>query len=72
MQVGAFRFIRHRPAAQKGRLLTLSPQDPTPMNVGLFSVGMVLNGYSYFVPQLDKALKLKSLVVHLTWVPLSR
>jgi hypothetical protein len=42
------------------------------MALGMLSVGMMMNGYSYFIPRLHEHKKVSPLGIHLTWVPLSR
>ncbi|KAJ9511250.1 hypothetical protein QJQ45_017155 [Haematococcus lacustris] len=54
-------------------LLVVLPQaGETPFRLGLLSVSMLLNGYSYFIPKLNVYQNVSALGIHLTWVPLSR
>eukprot|EP00798_Chlamydomonas_sp_ICE-L_P021186 gene21186-28086_t len=73
-QVGMYRLLRHTPSREDRALRRLVYEDMggSPTYVGLLSVGMLLNGYSYFIPKLHEALKVKPLGVHMTWLPLCK
>ncbi|GFH17219.1 EF-hand domain-containing protein [Haematococcus lacustris] len=72
-QTGLYQWIRGQPAEVDGqkRFVQLHAGE-TPFRLGLLSVSMLLNGYSYFIPKLNVYQNVSALGIHLTWVPLSR
>ncbi|KAJ9511474.1 hypothetical protein QJQ45_029860 [Haematococcus lacustris] len=72
-QTGLYQWIRGQSAEVDGqkRFVQLHAGE-TPFRLGLLSVSMLLNGYSYFIPKLNVYQNVSALGIHLTWVPLSR
>ena len=71
-QTGLYQWLRGNKAdidhAQRRLVYQLGPKP----SVALISVGMLLNGYSYFIPRLHERKKVKPLGIHMTWLPLSK
>ena len=60
LQVGLYKYIRGAPMQTGGDLRRLSITGGA--HVGMLSVSMLLNGYSYFIPKLHEAHANKPLV----------
>ncbi|KAG1654663.1 hypothetical protein FOA52_003820 [Chlamydomonas sp. UWO 241] len=71
-QTGLYGYVRGTPDQREGPRMIAMRDGKVPVNLGLLSVGMLLNGYSYFIPQLHIAKKVNPLGAHMTWLPLSR
>ena len=68
-----YRVVRNRVCQNDNARRVLDCEDEAGgrIHIGMLAVHMLLNGYSYYIPQLNKAKKVAALGVHLTWVPLS-
>jgi len=73
-QFGLYKWVRGRPAnvEHTKRVLNIRVDEGKWVKMGLLSVAMLLNGYSYFIPRLNIVNKVPAVGIHLTWVPLSR